>query len=266
MAAAIVRGLIAAERVPARNLRLVDVRPEPVAALAKELGVGAAADGYELAAWADVLILAIKPQVFDVALPPLAKVLGEKTLVVSIAAGVSTAAIESLLPKGTRVARVMPNTPAMVRASASGIAGGRHATGDDLTLTEQLFAPLGVVARVDERLMDAVTALSGSGPAYVLTVIEALSDGGVNAGLPRDVATSLAVQTVLGTAQLVQQSKEHPAKLREAVTSPGGTTIAGLKALEQHAVRHAFIEAVAAAAARSVELGKALQARLQERR
>ena len=175
---------------------------------------------------------------------------------ISIAAGVPLAKLEALLSAGARVIRVMPNTPALVGASASAFALGAAATREDAALTERLFSAVGIAYEVKERLLDAVTGLSGSGPAYVCLLIEALSDGGVAAGLPRDVATRLAAQTVLGSAKMVLETGQHPAVLKDMVTSPGGTTIEGLHELEKAGVRGAFMNAVRAAAEKSKQLGQ----------
>lgn len=175
--------------------------------------------------------------------------------VLSIAAGVTIAAIESQLPAGTAVVRAMPNTPALVGQGAAAIAAGSAADDDDLAWAEQVLGAVGVVVRVPERLLDAVTGLSGSGPAYVFLVLEALIEGGVAAGLPRDVAETLAGHTLLGSARLYVEGDQSPATLRAAVTSPGGTTAAGLRVLEERATRSAFIDAVAAATERATELG-----------
>jgi pyrroline-5-carboxylate reductase len=176
--------------------------------------------------------------------------------VLSIAAGVTIRRLEAALPPGTPVVRAMPNTPALVGAGAAAVAAGRAADEADLAWAEEVLGVVGTVVRVDEPLLDAVTGLSGSGPAYVFLVAEALIEGGVLAGLPRPVATTLAVHTLLGSARLLDESPEEPAALRAAVTSPGGTTAAGLRALEARGVRSAFLEAVLAAADRSRELGR----------
>ena len=170
-------------------------------------------------------------------------------------AGVKCATIEAAFPGGVRVVRVMPNTPALVLEASSAIAAGANATAEDLALVRSIFELVGKAWLVEEKLMDAVTGLSGSGPAYVLTFIEALSDAGVKNGLPRDTALGLAAQTVFGTAKLLMETREHPAVLRDKVTSPGGTTIAGLHALEKAGFRGTIINAVDAATARSRELG-----------
>ncbi|MEX0716428.1 MAG: pyrroline-5-carboxylate reductase, partial [Planctomycetaceae bacterium] len=212
--------------------------------------------GLDGAVEADVIVLAVKPQHMAEALSQLAGHLHETQLVVSIAAGVPIATIAQSLGENVRIVRVMPNTPALVGAGASAFALGGAATADDAELAERLFATVGIAVRVPEDLLDAVTGLSGSGPAYVYQAIEALSDGGVRVGLPRDVATKLAAQTVLGAARMVLDTGEHPAALKDAVTSPGGTTIAGLHALEQGGLRKCLIDAVVAATARSRELGQ----------
>ena len=176
--------------------------------------------------------------------------------VLSIAAGVTIAALEAELPVATAVVRAMPNTPAVVGLAASAIAPGTSAGEDDLVWAEALLGAVGTVVRVKESLLDAVTGLSGSGPAYVFLVAEALIEAGVQAGLTHDVSQALSIQTLLGAATLLAQGKDGPEALRAAVTSPGGTTAAGLRVLEQHGVRAAFLEAVAAATARSQELGR----------
>ena len=237
--------------------------------LQQQYGVGVTGDN-NLAASAPVLLLAIKPQIFG-------KVVGELAqpcptqLIISILAGVSIAQLEQAFPVGVRGAsafaeasqhenraaiRAMPNTPATVGMGMTAISAGNHVSAAQLELATQLFQAVGEVVTVPESLMDAVTGLSGSGPAFVAIAIEALADGGVAAGLPRQIADKLALQTVLGTAQLLNESKLHPAQLKDRVTSPGGTTITGVTKLEQAGFRSALIEAVIAAARRSQELGK----------
>ena len=209
---------------------------------------------------ASIVILAVKPQVMNDAIKPLAESLklhGKSTpLVVSIAAGIPIARLEQALPPGTRVIRVMPNTPCLIGRGASGLATGSAATGDDAKLISELLATVGLVEVVGEPLLDAVTGLSGSGPAYVFQIIEALSDGGVKMGLPRVIATRLAAQTLAGAAEMLLSTGQHPGVLKDSVTSPGGTTIAGLHAMEQGGVRAALIDAVEAATMRSRELGQ----------
>ncbi len=209
------------------------------------------------AAWAvsdaDVIVIAVKPGDVAVALESAGAALGERALIVSIAAGVTTSAIEAVAP-GRPVVRAMPNTPALVGQGAAAIAGGVSATSGDLDTAERLLRAVGSVVRVPEHLLDAVTGLSGSGPAYVFMVAEALIEAGVLSGLPRDVSADLTIQTLLGAATLLAAERD-PERLRAMVTSPGGTTAAGLHQLERAGVRAAFLDAVAAATNRSKELG-----------
>ncbi|MDZ4825303.1 MAG: pyrroline-5-carboxylate reductase [Actinomycetota bacterium] len=204
---------------------------------------------------AEVVVLAVKPGDVAATLESVEPALREDTLVLSIAAGVTIAAIEALVP-GRPVVRAMPNTPALVGRGASAIAPGTAATDDHLDLAERLLGGVGIVVRVGESLLDAVTGLSGSGPAYVMLMAESLIEAGVLVGLPRDIASELVVQTLLGSATLLAQSDSGPEALRAAVTSPGGTTAAGLHELERAGVRAAFLDAVAAATRRSRELGQ----------
>jgi pyrroline-5-carboxylate reductase len=213
-------------------------------------------DNLELLRKADVLVLAVKPQAMVAVLEEVAGGIEGRHLLISIAAGVSLARMESRLAEGTRVIRVMPNTPALVGASASAFALGAAATEADGELVSRLFASVGLAYRVREELLDAVTGLSGSGPAYGYQIIEALSDGGVAEGLPREVATRLAAQTLLGAARMVLETGQHPAWLKDQVTSPGGTTLEGLREMEQGGVRAALMNAVRAAAEKSRRLGQ----------
>ena len=250
MGEALVRGLVASGAVAETDVRIV----EPVPSRREQLT--AVLPRVELASEpgdAEGTVIAVKPA--DVAGVCRAAAKARPGRVLSIAAGVTIAAIEAELAMGTAVVRAMPNTPATVGVGASAIAPGTSATDDDLVWAESLLGAVGTVVRVKESLLDAVTGLSGSGPAYVFLVAEALIDAGVLAGLPREVSTSLAIQTLLGASTLLAQGDDGPEALRAAVTSPGGTTAAGLRTLEQHGVRAAFLEAVAAAAARSKELG-----------
>jgi pyrroline-5-carboxylate reductase len=209
-------------------------------------------DDNNLVATAPVLLLAIKPQIFELVVAKLSQPTPD--LVISILAGVSIAQLERAFPDRS-VVRAMPNTPATVGLGITAIAAGSHVGSEQLELATQIFQAVGEVVAVPESLMDAVTGLSGSGPAYVAIAIEALADGGVAAGLPRQIADKLALQTVLGTAGLLNESNLHPAQLKDRVTSPGGTTIAGVTKLEQAGFRSALIEAVIAATNRSRELG-----------
>jgi pyrroline-5-carboxylate reductase len=229
--------------------------PERATQLAQRYGVPAVDLG-DAAARARVLLLAVKPQDIDVLLERLAGFVDDAHLVISVAAGVPTARIEAALPTGVPVVRVMPNTPALVDEGMSVLSPGAHAGEKDLDEAEALLAAVGKVRRVPENQQDAVTALSGSGPAYFFYLVEAMVDAGILLGLPRALAADLVVQTALGAAVMMRDSGEHPVQLREAVSSPGGTTVAAIRELERHGVRAALMAAIEAAHARSVDLGK----------
>lgn len=256
MATALAAGWSKDGLLDAAKSRASDPHPAARAKFEQSTGVKAAAANAEVAAAADVLVLAVKPQVMADVLAELRPHLEARHLVVSIAAGVTLDALAAGLGHEVRLVRVMPNTPCLVGASASGYAAGPAATPEDVALVGTLFGAVGTAVAVPEKLLDAVTGLSGSGPAFVYVVIEALADGGVRAGLPRDVAQALAAQTVLGSAKMVLETGQHPAALKDAVASPGGTTIAGLHALERAGLRAALMDAVTAAADRARELGK----------
>ncbi|MGV3724823.1 MAG: pyrroline-5-carboxylate reductase [Actinomycetota bacterium] len=219
-------------------------------------GVRAVASNLEAAQGADVLVLAVKPWVVPTVLDEVSPALSPSQLVISIAAGVTLAQMEARLPSGVPVIRVMPNTPVQVGAGAAALCRGAHVTEEQAALAREVFSAGGRCVEVTEAQIDAVTGLSGSGPAYVCVIIEALADGGVRMGLPRDVALTLAAQTVLGSAKLVLETGDHPAVLKDRVATPGGTTIAGLAALEEAGVRSGLIKAVEAATRRATELGK----------
>ncbi|MFQ1001874.1 pyrroline-5-carboxylate reductase [Modestobacter sp. SSW1-42] len=240
----------------AAGLVLVGRSPERTAAVGARYGVEVA-DLATAAARSRVLLIAVKPQDVDVLVEQLAPHVGPEHLVVSVAAGVPTGRIEAGLPAGTPVVRVMPNTPALVEAGMSVLSAGAHATDAHLDEAEALLSSVGAVRRVPESQQDAVTALSGSGPAYFFFLVEAMIDAGILLGLPRSLAADLIVQTAYGSAVMLRESGEHPVQLREAVTSPGGTTIAAVRELERHGVRAALIAALEAAHDRSVELGRA---------
>jgi pyrroline-5-carboxylate reductase len=248
MGEALIRGLLKAQLVPPQQIVAVDVRPDRLEQLHRELGVRTAA---ELPA-ADVVVLAVKPQQLSTAVSSARST--PATLYVSIAAGVTTNRIEVMLGNKARVVRAMPNTPALVGAGAAGLCRGTHATDEDLAVAEMILGAVGVAVRVDEKLLDAVTALSGSGPAYVFYVTEALIKGGIEAGLSRELARQLALQTVAGAAKLMTESGEAPAELRRKVTSPGGTTEAALKVMADRKLTEILVEAMQAAARRSREL------------
>lgn len=257
MAGALVRGLLARGVSESREVRISEPAAARRAELEKAYGIVAAADNLEVVAFADVIVLATKPQVLPGLLPEIASAVTAEKLVVSIAAGVSIETLERALPVGARVVRAMPNTPALVGQGATAIALGHASREEDAVVARALFDAVGATVSVDESLMDAVTGLSGSGPAFVFQFIEALADGGVRVGLPRAVAVQLAAQTVRGAAALVLDTAKHPGELKDMVTSPGGTTIAGVHALERGKLRGTVMDAVEAAAARSAELGRA---------
>ncbi len=256
MAEALIKGLVAAGAVKSDHVLVTDISADRLEHLKKSYGIVISKSNADAAREAGVIVLSVKPQVVEKVLNEISTVVDDKKLVISIAAGMSIARIEKTLKGGSRVVRVMPNTPALVLAGAAALAGGKNATSDDLALAQSIFNSVGRAFIIEEKLMDAVTGLSGSGPAYVFMIIDALSDAGVKAGLPRPLALELAAQTVYGSAKMVLETKEHPGKLRDMVTSPGGTTIEGLHALEKGKLRAVLMNAVEAATARSRELGK----------
>ncbi|MGQ0778692.1 MAG: pyrroline-5-carboxylate reductase [Pseudonocardiales bacterium] len=252
---ALLSGLIDAGRSPG-DLMLTERYPDRAAALEQTYGVRAV-DTATAAQEADVLIVAVKPQDIDPLLAELAELIGPSTLVVSLCAGLPTALYERRLRAGVPVIRVMPNTPMLVGEAMSAVSPGRFATEAHLKLTEELLGSVGRVVRVPENQQDAVTALSGSGPAYFFYLVEAMIDAGILLGLPRPMVTELITQSAVGAARMLRESGEHPVLLREAVTSPGGTTIMAIRELERHGVRAALLAAIEAARERSVELGRA---------
>ena len=265
MASALIRGLLSSKAIRPEQIRGSDLRAEHLAELEKTFGIKTHRDNAELLAWANVVVLAVKPQVIDRVLEQVAADINSDTLVISIAAGVPLSAIEARLPDGIRVLRAMPNTAAMALAGATGISAGTRATAEDLHFAKTLFDAIGRSVVLDESLMDAVTGLSGSGPAYVMLIIDALADGGVKVGLHRETALMLAAQTVYGSAKLLLETGEHPGRLKDMVTSPGGTTIAGLHTLESGGLRHTLMNAVEVATRRATELGAAMAAKLAKR-
>ena len=255
MAEALARGFINKNIIKASNVYATDimeVRKEVFASF----GANAADTNSEVVANSDVVFIAVKPQYVSLVLKEVRPVLTPKTVIVSIAAGVTLATLKEAAGEDSRVIRVMPNTPCLVGETASAMCLGGKADDGDADVVKQLFDAVGVIYKVDEKLLSAVTGLSGSGPAYIFVMIEALSDGGVKAGLPRDIATQLAAQTVLGSAKMVFETGKHPGVLKDMVTSPAGTTIAGVHELEKAGVRNAFINAVTGAASRADELSK----------
>lgn len=249
---ALLSGLIRSGQAPG-DLIAAEKHPERAVEIAARYGV-ATADPVDAAAAADVLLLAVKPQDMKALLVDIAPVVRPETLVVSMAAGITMGLLEGALPEGTAVVRVMTNTPVFVDEAMSALSGGAHATPAQVQLVEDLLSHLGKVVRVPEAQMDAVTALSGSGPAYFFFLVEAMIDAGILLGLPRAVAAELIVQTAVGSAKMLRESGEHPVLLREAVTSPGGTTIAAIRTMEDHGVRAAMLAAIEAARDRSREL------------
>ena len=252
---ALLSGLLRSGTPPGRMLA-AERHPERAAEVAQRYGV-ATPSPEEATAAADVVLLVVKPQDMRALLTDVGAHVRPGTLVVSMAAGITTALVEELVPAGTPVVRVMTNTPVFVDEAMSAISAGTHATAEHLQVVEDLLGPVGKVVRVPESQQDAVTALSGSGPAYFFFLVEAMIDAGILLGLPRAVAAELIVQSAFGAAAMLRGSKDHPVILREAVTSPGGTTIAAIRELEKHGVRAALIAAIEAARDRSVELGRA---------
>lgn len=256
MASALARGLIGSGFATAQQIIASDVSAPARGAFCAATDAEATEDNASVVASCRTIVLAVKPQSIAGLLESLSSAWSSEHLLVSIAAGTTLATLSRLTGDRPRIVRVMPNTPCLVGAGASGYALGAKATAADGEYVQRLLGTVGMAFPVAEPLLDAVTGLSGSGPAYVFQMIEALSDGGVKMGLPRAVATQLAAQTLLGAAQMVLKTGEHPAALRDAVTSPGGTTIAGLHALEVGGLRAALINAVEAATRRSQELGR----------
>ena len=254
MAEAIIKGLLAGG-VPAGALAVSEPSQARGTILSQRYGIQVLSDNDALCRLSDTVILAVKPQVCGSALKVIDAAQSAGKLFISIMAGVKSTAIEGMLGSGTRVVRVMPNTPSLVLAGASAISRGADATDEDLVLTRRIFDLVGTTCLVDEKLLDAVTGVSGSGPAYVLTFIEALSDAGVEHGLTREAATALAAQTVYGTAKLLLETREHPAVLKSNVASPGGTTIAAMHSLDRDGFRAATMNAVDVCVAKSKELG-----------
>ena len=255
MATALAKGVISAGLVKPAQIQASDPVPAALAAFAKDTGSKTAEANVDIAKFANVLVVAVKPGNVPDLLEEIRPVVTAQHLVISIAAGTPIARFENGLPSGTRIIRVMPNTPALVSASATAYALGKTATSADGALAQKIFSAVGLAFQVKEALLDAVTGLSGSGPAYVYLMIEALSDGGVASGLPRDIATKLAAQTVYGSAKMVLETGQHPGALKDMVTSPGGTTLEGLHELEKGKVRGVLISAVRAATEKSRKLG-----------
>ncbi len=255
MAEALMKGIISAGMALADDITASDVMPERRDFIAKTIGVGVTGDNIEVVRSSDIIVLAVKPNHVGPVLEELKPYLSSDHLLISIAAGVKIDVMERHLNWGVRVVRVMPNQPCLVGASASAFALGRSARKEDKETVQRVLESVGVAFALDEKLLDAVTGLSGSGPAYVYMFIEALADGGVLAGLPRDVATILAAQTVFGSAKTMLETRKHPGELKDMVASPGGTTIEGIRTLEESGFRGAVMDAIEAGAKKSAELG-----------
>ena len=255
MAEALLKGMLTSGLFAVEDILASDVNSERLRELTQKYGIITSTNNKDVIKGTDIVVLAVKPGIIPALLTEEAPAAREGQLFISIAAGISTGLIESYFPLPVPVVRVMPNTSALVGAGASAYSPGSNANAAHAQIAETLLNAVGIAIQVPEHLMDAVTGLSGSGPAYVFTIIEALADGAVRAGLPRDTAVKLAAQTLLGAARMVLETGEHPARLRDMVTTPGGTTIAGLHMLETGKIRATLMDAVMAAAECSRELG-----------
>ena len=256
MAEAMIRGLLRKNVFTPDRVAVSGPRDERLEELRRTYGVRVTKDN-RVVARSNIVVLSVKPQILARVLDELAGSIERDPLVISIAAGVPVATIEQRLAEGTRVIRAMPNTPALVDAGATAIAGGEHTSDQDLQDAKRIFDAIGITVILDESQLDAVTGLSGSGPAYVFLILEGLSDAGVKVGLSRRTAQLLAAQTVMGSAKMLLETNEHPGRLKDMVTSPGGTAITGLHTLENGGVRTTLMNAVEAATRRSRELGEA---------
>ncbi len=258
MAEALIRGLLKGGHVDAANISASGPRTERVEELREKFAIHTTTDNREVVARSGILVLSVKPQIMRRVLTEIADSLRDDVLVISIAAGVPISTIEARLRREVRIIRAMPNTPALVDAGATAIARGVHATENDVALAKRIFDAVGITVVLEETHLDAVTGLSGSGPAYIFLILEALSDAGVKVGLSRRNSQLLAAQTVLGSAKLLLETNYHPGLLKDMVTSPGGTAIAGLHTLEAGGLRTTLMNAVEVATNRSKELGKAM--------
>jgi pyrroline-5-carboxylate reductase len=256
MGEALLKGLLRSGWLEPSQVRCVVRTPARAAHLAETYGVQAGTDARAAAAEADVLLLAVKPQNLRELLAVIAPAVHAGQTLISVAAGVTTAVIDAFIPGETPIVRVMSNVPVQVDEAMSAIAPGRHAGPEHVAIAEQILGHVGRVIRLPEEHLDAVTALSGSGPAYFFLLAEAMIDAGILLGLSRDVSTELVIQTMVGSARMLRDSGLHPVELREAVTSPGGTTIAAIRVLEEERVRAAFLNAIEAAKKRSEELAR----------
>ncbi len=256
MAEALIRGLVRGGHVPASSIVASAPRQERLDELKRDYGIDVTTVNAEVVQRCGVVVLSVKPQILSKVLVEVGAQIKAGTLVVSIAAGVDTETIEESLADGVRVVRAMPNTPALVGAGATAVSAGKHASAADLATARAMFDAVGITVELDESHLDAVTGLSGSGPAYIFLILEALADAGVKVGLSRRNAQRLAAQTEMGSAKLQLETDEHPGRLKDMVTSPGGTAIAGLHTLEEGGLRTTLINAVETATKRARELGR----------
>jgi pyrroline-5-carboxylate reductase len=256
MGTALIGGMLRAKLLPAKNVIASRRGEEALEELRRKWRIHALSDNKKAVAQADVVMLAVKPQMAAQVLAEIAPFVKPHTLIISIMAGITTQTISRKLKTDCPVVRAMPNTPALVEAGATAICAGAHAKDADMALAESVFASVGTVVRLPETAMDAVTGLSGSGPVYLFMVIEAMIDGGVKMGIPRQIAAKLAAQTVFGAAKLVIETGKHPAILKDEVTTPGGTAIQAIHSLEANGLRSVLIDAIVAASQRSAEISR----------
>jgi pyrroline-5-carboxylate reductase len=255
MGMALASGILQTKWATPDRIMIAEPLKEKIEKAKSAHGIKASHSNLEAATWADVVLLSIKPQIMSHVLDEIKPAMKDSKLLISVAAGVTTAQIEKKVGGKVPVIRAMPNIAAVVREAATAICPGKYATPEDLKTARHIFESVGIVVDVDEDLMDAVTGLSGTGPMYVFQILEGLSDAGVKVGLSRDTANTLAVQTLIGSSKLIKETKEHPAKLKDLVTSPGGTAISALHSLERNGLKAMLIDAVEVASKRSSELG-----------
>ncbi len=256
MGMALARGILQTNWAKPERIMIAEPLKEKLEAIKTTAhGIKTSHSNIEAASWADVILLSIKPQIMGHVLDEIKPAVKDSKLIITVAAGISTGMIEKRIGGKVPVVRAMPNIAAVVREAATAICLGKYASEQDQATARHIFESVGMVVDVDEELMDAVTGLSGTGPMYVFQILEGLSDAGVKVGLSRDVANALAVQTLIGSSKLIKETKEHPAKLKDLVTSPGGTAISALHSLEKNGLKALLIDAVEVAAKRSAELG-----------
>lgn len=264
MGEALISGLVGSRSSSPENIICSDIRKDKLKSIKEAYGVATTTNNREVARISEIVIYSVKPQIMASILKETASCMDRSKLAISIAAGVPLAAIEACLDEEPRVIRVMPNIPASVKEGAAAIAAGKHASKNDLKLAKAIFDSVGKSVILEENLMDAITGLSGSGPAYIFLIVDALADAGVKMGLSREDALFLSAQTVLGAAKLLIETKEHPGRLKDRVTSPGGTAIAALHTLEEGGLRTTLINAVEVATKRSRELGEMMARNFSE--